>query len=109
MVKRADVARAAGVAESTISYALTGSRPISEATKKRIFKAMKELDYKPNAVAAALRSGSSRMVALVFNVGENGISASDISYLIGAADAARELGFHLPRFQMDHPCGVHAG
>ena len=95
MVKRADVARAAGVAESTISYALTGSRPISEATKKRIFKAMKELDYKPNAVAAALRSGSSRMVALVFNVGENGISASDISYLIGAADAARELGFHL--------------
>ena len=95
MAKRADVARAAGVAESTISYALTGSRPISDETKKRIFKAMKDLDYKPNAVAAALRSGSSKMVALVFNVSENGISTSDIAYLLGAADAARELGFHL--------------
>ena len=53
LTKRSEVARAAGVAESTISYALSGSRPISEATKKRIFKAMKDLDYKPNAVAAA--------------------------------------------------------
>jgi len=95
VAKRSDVARAAGVAESTISYALTGSRPISEETKSRIFKAMKDLDYKPNAVAAALRSGSSKMLALVFGVSDNGISQGDISYVLGAADAARELGYHL--------------
>ena len=95
MAKRSDVARAAGVAESTISYALSGSRPISAETKTRIFKAMKDLDYKPNAVAAALRSGSSKMLALVFGVTDHGISQGDISYVLGAADAARELGYHL--------------
>lgn len=95
VAKRSDVARAAGVAESTISYALSGSRPISEETKSRILKAMKDLDYKPNAVAAALRSGSSKMLALVFGVTDKGITQGDISYLLGAADAARELGYHL--------------
>jgi DNA-binding LacI/PurR family transcriptional regulator len=93
--KRSEVAKAAGVAESTISYALSGSRPISDETKKRIFKAMKELDYKPNAVAAALRSGSSKMLALVFGVDDHGISQGDMTYVLGAADAARNLGYHL--------------
>jgi len=95
MAKRSDVARAAGVAESTVSYALSGSRPISEGTKKRILEAMKSLDYKPNAMAAALRSGNSKMLALVFGVTARGISQGDMSYVLGAADAARELGYHL--------------
>lgn len=95
MAKRSDVARAAGVAESTVSYALSGSRPISESTKQRIFRAMEVLDYKPNAMAAALRSGNSKMLALVFGVTERGISQGDMSYVLGAADAARELGYHL--------------
>ena len=56
---------------------------------------MKDLDYKPNALASALRSGNSKMLALVFGVTDHGISEGDISYVLGAADAARELGYHL--------------
>jgi DNA-binding LacI/PurR family transcriptional regulator len=56
---------------------------------------MEVLDYKPNAMAAALRSGNSKMLALVFGVTERGISQGDMSYVLGAADAARELGYHL--------------
>ena len=44
---RADVARMAGVSESTVSYALTGVRPISEDTRERIEEAMKTLDLGP--------------------------------------------------------------
>ena len=95
MAKRSDVAKAAGVSESTVSYALTGSRPISEATKKRIFEAMEQLDYKPNAMAQALRSGNSKMLAMVFGDQERGISDGDLDYVMGAAAAARELGYHL--------------
>lgn len=35
------------------------------------------------------------MLALVFGVTDHGISEGDISYVLGAADAARELGYHL--------------
>jgi len=95
MAKRSDVAKAAGVSESTVSYALTGSRPISEDTKKRIFKAMADLDYKPNAMAQALRSGNSKMLAMLFGDQERGISDGDLDYVMAAAAAARELGYHL--------------
>ena len=51
MATIADVARRAGVSMSTVSYALSGVRPVSEATRRRIEAAMKELDFTPNAVA----------------------------------------------------------
>ncbi|MEI6649271.1 MAG: LacI family DNA-binding transcriptional regulator [Actinomycetes bacterium] len=95
MVKRSEVAKAAGVSESTISYVITGSKPISEATKRRVLKVMDEMGYKPNAMAKALRSGSSRMIALLFAVSDHGINDGDISYVLGAADEARKYGYHL--------------
>jgi DNA-binding LacI/PurR family transcriptional regulator len=95
MATRADVARLAGVSASTVTYALTGSRPISDETRERIFAAMHELGYTPNAMAAGLAGGRSRIVALLFPSGERGISNTDLRYVIGAANAARELGYHL--------------
>lgn len=95
MATRADVARLAGVSASTVTYALTGSRPISEETRLRIVAAMEELGYTPNAMAAGLAGGRSRIVALLFPAAERGMSNTDLRYVIGAANAARELGYHL--------------
>ncbi len=95
MAKRADVAKLAGVAESTVSYALTGARPIAEETKARIFKAMADLDYRPNAMAQALRSGNSKMIAMLFGDQERGISDGDLEYVLAAANEARSFGYHL--------------
>ena len=39
----ADVARLAGVSASTVSYALTGARPISAATRERIQHALYDM------------------------------------------------------------------
>ncbi len=57
--------------------------------------AMEELGYTPNAMAAGLAGGRSRIVALLFPAGERGMSNTDLRYVIGAANAARELGYHL--------------
>jgi LacI family transcriptional regulator len=46
-----DVARHAGVSAGTVSNALTGKRPVAEATHKRILAAMDELGYQPNLLA----------------------------------------------------------
>ncbi|MEO6083938.1 MAG: LacI family DNA-binding transcriptional regulator [Umezawaea sp.] len=65
MVTLADVARHAGVSASTVSYALSGKRTISEETRRRIERAVAELDYHPNAQAKALAGRRSHIVALV--------------------------------------------
>ncbi|BDU11070.1 LacI family transcriptional regulator [Aurantimicrobium sp. INA4] len=92
---RADVARMAGVSESTVSYALTGVRPISEETRERIEDAMKTLGYVPNAMAQALASKKSGLLALLFPVGERGFGETDFEYVEAATAAAAEDGYQL--------------
>ena len=65
MVKITDVARHAGVSPSTVSYALSGKRPISEETRLRVAEAIRELGYRPHAGARALASSRSNVLALV--------------------------------------------
>lgn len=60
-----DVARHAGVSITTVSHALSGNRPVAEATRVRIERAIRELNYRPNALARELRSDRSHMVALI--------------------------------------------
>ncbi|GAA2668110.1 LacI family DNA-binding transcriptional regulator [Streptomyces aculeolatus] len=65
MVKITDVARHAGVSPSTVSYALSGKRPISAETRERIEASIRELGYRPHAGARALASSRSNVLALV--------------------------------------------
>jgi DNA-binding LacI/PurR family transcriptional regulator len=90
-----DVAKRAGVAVSTVSYALNGTRPISEETRQRIFAAMEELGYRPHALARGLASKRSRIIALLFPTPERGLGFTELEFVTSAADAAREKGYHL--------------
>ncbi|WZH35984.1 MAG: LacI family DNA-binding transcriptional regulator [Microbacterium enclense] len=60
-----DVAREARVSTATASRALSGSRPVSPETLKRIRAAAARLGYRHNAVASALRSSRTQSVGLV--------------------------------------------
>jgi DNA-binding LacI/PurR family transcriptional regulator len=90
-----DVAKRAGVAVSTVSYALNGTRPISEETRQRIFAAMEELGYRPHALARGLASKRSRIIALLFPTPERGLGFTELEFVTSAADAAREGGYNL--------------
>ena len=61
----ADVARAAGVSTSTVSYVLSGRRPISPATRERVNASIAKLGYRPHAGARALASRHTSVLALV--------------------------------------------
>lgn len=65
MVSISDVARAAQVSSSTVSYVLSGKRPISNATAERVQRVIRELQYRPNAGARALASARTKVIALV--------------------------------------------
>ncbi|WP_181349167.1 LacI family DNA-binding transcriptional regulator [Thalassobacillus sp. CUG 92003] len=60
-----DVAKASGVAPSTVSRVIADHSNISPATKKRVRKAMKELGYHPNANARSLANRSTQSIGVV--------------------------------------------
>ncbi|MCI5530092.1 MAG: LacI family transcriptional regulator [Blautia sp.] len=60
-----DIAKKVGVSPSTVSRVINGSAPISDEMKKKIYKAMNELNYHPNSLARNLATGSSLTIGLV--------------------------------------------
>ncbi|MFJ9884774.1 LacI family DNA-binding transcriptional regulator [Streptomyces sp. NPDC091287] len=61
----ADVARAAGVSSATVSYVLSGKRPVAEETRRVVEAAIADLGFTVNTMARSLRTGRSTIVALV--------------------------------------------
>ncbi|WP_199423447.1 LacI family DNA-binding transcriptional regulator [Actinotalea solisilvae] len=95
MATMQDVATLAQVSLSTVSYALSGARPVSAATKARIEAAMAELGFRPNALARGLASRRSHTLALTFPAMETGIGGTVAEFVRSAAESARRHGYHL--------------
>lgn len=94
MVSIKDVAKHAGVAISTVSKVLNNYPNVTEATRLKVNQAIKELNYVPNSIAAALSSKHSGRVALLMDPMRQ-TRASDqvyMQYMLGALDCAKELG-----------------
>lgn len=89
----ADIAKRAGVSLSTVSYALSGKRPISEPTRRRVLAATAELEFHPHATGRALASRRTRAIALLFPALAKGISEMRLEFVTSAAEAAAERGY----------------
>jgi DNA-binding LacI/PurR family transcriptional regulator len=91
-VTSVDVARRAGVSQSTVSLVFSGKGQgrVSEATQEAVRRCARELGYRPNIAAQALRLGSSRAVALLVPDITNPFFAR---VLRGAQRAAQEAGY----------------
>ena len=91
----ADVAKRAGVSLSTASYVMSGKRPISDETRRRVLAAMDELGFQPNNQGRALASGKSRTVALLYPLKTSTFSTMPLDFVISAAAAAEARGYSL--------------
>ena len=60
-----DVARAAGVGESTASRVLRGHGSFSAKTRESVLTAARSLGYVPNRIAGTLASTGSKLVGIV--------------------------------------------
>jgi alanine racemase len=60
-----DIAYKAGVSQSTVSRALSGSNLVSEETRQKIIKIAEEMNYKVDKNASNLRTQSSHTIALL--------------------------------------------
>lgn len=92
MATLSDVAARAGVSISAVSRVLTNapSSRVSEQTRKRIEDAARELDYRPNYAARALKLARTDVVALVVP----GLTNAIFSELMrGIEEAANEVDY----------------
>ncbi len=68
-VTRRDVAAAAGVSETIVSYVINNTRYVAPEKRKRVQEAIERLHYRPNTIARALKGkGSSHILFIVGNV-----------------------------------------
>lgn len=61
----ADVARLAGVSGQTVSRVANGRDNVDAATRDRVLAAMREVGYRPNSAARALRNGQFRSIGVI--------------------------------------------
>jgi LacI family transcriptional regulator, fructose operon transcriptional repressor len=85
-----DVAQKAGVSIATVSRVLGNQVNVHEGTRKKVLKAIEQLNYRPNLIARSLRSQTSAKIGLVVSDIRNPFFTA-----IGRAveDAAYERGY----------------
>ncbi|HEY3512957.1 MAG TPA: LacI family DNA-binding transcriptional regulator, partial [Kribbella sp.] len=52
-----DLARLAGVSQATVSRVLTNNPKVNAETRARVLQVLKDANYKPNALARAMKTG----------------------------------------------------
>lgn len=89
-IKISDVAKKAGVSTATVSRIINNLSGYSEETRTRVEKAIKELGYKPNAVARGLAGGRTNTIGVLLP----SLSSRFSSQLIhGIETRAHKLGY----------------
>ncbi|WP_410586451.1 LacI family DNA-binding transcriptional regulator [Amycolatopsis sp. lyj-23] len=89
MVTINDVANAAGVAPSTVSYVISGKRSISPKTRRLVEDSIRKLGYHPHAGARALASSKTNVLALVVPLRTDLNVAVVMEFVASAVTAAR--------------------
>ena len=94
-----DVARLAGVSPTTVSHALGGQRPVSEATRQRVQAAVAELGYRPHPGARSLKASGTGVIALCAVNATAASSYADLEYYFriiqGVAEVAHRREYAL--------------
>ena len=103
-----EVAKAAGVSISTVSYALSGKRTISAETRRRIELAVRELDYRPNAGARMLARRCTNIFAVTEPFRSDTHAPAHMAFVLATSIAARRFDYDvlLPHRRAGH--GGHA-
>lgn len=101
--RAADVAAAAGVSESAVSRTFSNGS-VSANVRARVHAAARELGYRPNALAQALLTHRSNVIAILMTTNTNSHFPEVLSELSHAAGAR---GLRVMLFTLDDPTLVH--
>ena len=60
-----DVAKLAGVSTATVSHTINNTRYVSNETKEKVYRAIEELGYTPDASARSFRTGKKKIIGFI--------------------------------------------
>ena len=60
-----DVAKLAGVSTATVSHTINSTRYVSDETREKVYKAIAELGYTPDASARSFRTGKKKTIGFI--------------------------------------------
>jgi len=92
LVTMRDVARAAGVSRMTVSRALKKDSPISQGTREKILKVVRDMNYVPDQMAGSLTTKKSGFVAVLVPSLNNSHFAETVQAL---TEELEELGLQI--------------
>lgn len=101
-ITAAEVAARAGVSQSAVSRVYTPGASVSKKTADKVREAATELGYRPNALARAVVSGRSRIIALVVAYLDNQFYPDVLERLSNALQAE---GYHVLVFMASQTAG----
>ncbi|WP_341502702.1 substrate-binding domain-containing protein [Gallaecimonas sp. GXIMD4217] len=87
-----DVANKAGVSISTVSHVLNKTRFVAEATREKVYAAIKELNYAPSAVARSLKINATKTIGMLVTTSSNPFFAEVVR---GAEETCADKGYTL--------------
>jgi len=93
-----DVAKKAGVNPSTVSRVISDNPRISKATKVKVFKAMKELKYRPNAIAQSLaKSSKTKIIGIILPTNNENLFHNPffIQVISSISNYAQDHGYYI--------------
>ncbi|WP_438318303.1 LacI family DNA-binding transcriptional regulator [Candidatus Caldatribacterium sp. SIUC1] len=92
-----DVAKLAGVSPKTVSRVLNESHLVAEETRKRVWEAIRKLDYHPNVMASSLKKKRSNNIGFVVPYGSDFVfhDLNMMEQLRGVHDAVTQEGYNL--------------
>lgn len=96
----ADVARLAGVSSQTVSRVSNGDPAVVDGTRQKVLEAMRQLGYRPNSAARALKRGEFRAIGVVTMSLSHTGSVRTLEAI--ATSAARE-GYAVTLIPLDTP------
>ncbi|MFB6634406.1 LacI family DNA-binding transcriptional regulator [Streptomyces sp. NPDC056362] len=100
----ADVAQRAGVSSQTVSRVSNGDSAVVEATRRKVLDAMKELGYRPNSAARALKRGEFRAIGVI----TMGLaSTGNVRTLDAIVRSAAGVGYAVTLIPLDAPTQDH--
>ncbi|MGW2306367.1 LacI family DNA-binding transcriptional regulator [Streptomyces sp. NPDC001809] len=100
----ADVAQRAGVSSQTVSRVSNGDSAVVEATRRKVLDAMRELGYRPNSAARALKRGEFRAIGVI----TMGLaSTGNVRTLDAIVRSAAGVGYAVTLIPLDAPTQDH--